>query len=148
MMKSTLGLLSVLALCSFSCEDDLAQKDVPAAVKEGFSAGFPDAARVEWEKSGESYEVEFIFNNLEHEALLNTAGDVLKFKHDVQPAELPEAVSNTISQKYSGMIISDSERVQQGDQDYYQLELEKDEQELQMVFSADGQQQSEPIFWD
>jgi hypothetical protein len=148
MMKSTLYLLSVLSLCSFSCEDDLAQKEVPEAVKAGFTASFPEAAKVEWEKSGESYEVEFIFNNLEHEALLNTAGDVLKFKHDVQPADLPEAVTGSISQNYSGMLVSDPERVQQGDQEYYQLELEKDEQELHLVFSADGQQQSEPLFWD
>ncbi|WP_224999170.1 PepSY-like domain-containing protein [Cesiribacter sp. SM1] len=148
MMKSTIYLLAVLSLCAFSCEDDLAQKDVPEAVQAGFSAGFPEAARVEWEKAGERYEVEFIFNNLEHEAILSTAGEVLKFKHDVQATDLPEAVKNSISQNYSGMMISDPEKVQQGNQEYYQLELEKEEQEMHLVFSTDGQQQSEPTYWD
>lgn len=148
MMKSTIYLFVLLGIGSIACEDELVEKDVPEAVKSGLTATFPEAAQVEWEKEGEHFEAEFLFNTLEHEALLTAEGEVLKYKHDITEAELPEAVRSSVNQQHAGMIISDPEKLQLQDQVFYQLELEKDKQELKLVYNESGQEQTNLPYWD
>ncbi|EMR01034.1 PepSY-like domain-containing protein [Cesiribacter andamanensis] len=148
MMKSSMLLLSVLFLSAFSCQDELAQKDVPEPVVAGLAATFPEASQVEWEKEGDNYEAEFMLNSLEHEALLNASGSVLKYKHELAVPDLPEAVAAAIQQHYPDRQISDPEKLHQEDQMYYQVELENESEEIKLVFAENGQEQKEAVYWD
>ncbi|TPE40304.1 hypothetical protein FJM65_20335 [Pontibacter mangrovi] len=134
----------------FACDknsDDIKPGDVPAAVTETFSSTFPDAQNVEWEKKGEDYEAEFDVATVDYDALFSASGTLLKHKYDVPEAELPEEVKAGISQNYAGFRVDDADAVVQDGNTYYQVELEKDNQEQKYVFSSDGQPAEQP-YWD
>jgi hypothetical protein len=151
-MKLTINLLLLLSFLQFSCDDDkdndVAPDSVPEAVKTTFAASFPNTVGLEWEKIGEDYEADFDVDTVDHEALFSANGEMLKYKFDITEADLPDAVKTAISQNYSDMRIDDAEKLLQGNDAYYQVELENGSPDKNLVFSADGQEQTQMAYWD
>jgi hypothetical protein len=151
-MKLTMNLLLLLSFLQFSCDDDkdndVAPDSVPEAVKTTFAANFPNTVGLEWEKIDEDYEADFDVDTVDHEALISANGEMLKYKFDITEAELPDAVKTAISQNYTDMRLDDAEKVLQGSDAYYQVELDSSGTDKKLVFSAEGQEQTQPAYWD
>lgn len=151
-MKLTVNLMLLLGLLQFSCDDDkdndVKPDSVPETVKTTLAANFPNTTGLEWEKVGADYEADFDVDTVDHEALFSANGEMLKYKHDIPEAALPEAVKITISQNYSDMRLDDAEKLLQGNAEYYQVELDNSGADKKLVFSADGQEQTQPAYWD
>ncbi|MCD6010362.1 MAG: putative beta-lactamase-inhibitor-like, PepSY-like [Flavipsychrobacter sp.] len=74
--------LSFTACKENKTETDITEADVPVAVKDAFTAKYPAAAEVKWEKETEGakvcYEAEFKVENKEKEAFFDEAGAFIK----------------------------------------------------------------------
>ncbi|WP_022824540.1 hypothetical protein [Hymenobacter norwichensis] len=142
------GLL--LLACNKDDSDDVKPNDVPEVVKTSFATRFTTVTNLEWEKKGDDYEADFDVNTVDYKALLNPSGTVLKYKYDILATELPAAVQATINQKYAGMRIDEAEKLFQGTETnpLYQVDLDSNGQDKDVVFSADGQEVTTPAYWD
>ena len=151
-MKLSISLMLLLGLVQFSCDDDkdndVKPDSVPETVKTTLTANFPNTVGLEWEKVGNDYEADFDVDTVDHEALISASGEMLKYKYDITEAELPEAVKTAISQSYSNLRLDDAEKLLQGNSEYYQVELDDSGADKKLVFSADGQEQTQPAYWD
>lgn len=150
-MKLTANLLLVLSFLQLSCnekDNDVKPDSVPEAVKKTLAAKFPNTVGLEWEKIGEDYEADFDVDTVDYEALISANGEMLKYKYDITEAELPDAVKTSISQHYTDMRLDDAEKVVLGNDEYYQVELDNSGADKNLVFSADGQEQTQPTYWD
>ena len=69
MRKVTL-LIPVVTISLASCAMDVPAGKVPSVIENTLQSKFPNATKMDWEKKGELYEVEFNMNNVEYMAYL------------------------------------------------------------------------------
>lgn len=127
---------------------DINVKDVPQAVTSALTQKYASATNAEWEGEGDNYEAEFRIEGTEHTVLLTPSGEILMAKSNVLPNDLPQPIKSALDQKYKGMPVDDTERLEKSGQTYYQLEVEENGTDRRLVFSSDGQEVTEPAYWD
>ena len=127
---------------------DIKAEDVPQAVAGALTQKYANATDLDWEMDGANYEAEFDVNRTDHTVILDPSGAVLMAKSDIMQNDLPQPVRNAIDQKYKGMPLDDVEQVEKGGETYYQVELDENGTDRKLVFSADGQEVTEPAYWD
>lgn len=150
-MRATAFAFLLMTGTFLSCDsndDDMKIEDVPATVREALLSTFPEATGIDWEKKGEDYEADFDVDRVDHNAMLNASGTVLKHKYDIPETDLPEAIRATISQNYANHKIDDPEVLVQNGDTLYQVELDHmTSMDEKLVFSADGQKVDQ-AYWD
>lgn len=150
-MRATAFAFLLMTGTFLSCDsndDDMKIEDVPATVREALLSSFPEATGIDWEKKGEDYEADFDVDRVDHNAMLNASGTVLKHKYDIPETDLPEAIRATISQNYANHKIDDPEVLVQNGDTLYQVELDHmTSMDEKLVFSADGQKVDQ-AYWD
>lgn len=116
------------------------QSQVPSLVLNQFKNNHPRATEEEWEVKGDVYKVEFETGwNIDHEEWYQANGELIKHSEEITKKELPELVVNTILSDFSGRTIHDLQRVTQGKDTVYQMELTalfRDDWEV--VIQSDG----------
>ncbi|WP_299822360.1 PepSY-like domain-containing protein [uncultured Pontibacter sp.] len=127
---------------------DLAEKDVPQAVKTALAQKYANATDLDWEKSGSNYEADFDVNKVDHTVILDPSGKIVMAKRDIDKKDLPQTINNAIAQKYKGMRLDDIEVVERDGKSYYQVELDEKGNDRHLVFSSDGNEVTEPTYWD
>lgn len=148
MMKKTFFLVLAIAMGFTACEDDdLQDKDIPSVVLNGFLEQFPNATGVEWEKREDLYEAEFHNDSVEHEAIINAEGSILKYKYGLPYEELPEAIKTSITSNFDSTKVDDVEVLQISGDTYYQVEFEEDRNENYVIFNEAGQVTSDIAVW-
>lgn len=89
-------------------------KTIPGEVKKQLDNCFPNAKNIEWEIKNNTYEAIFYLNDVEHIAQISKKGDLLEYKKNLWPDELPELLKNEGS-KYgeimNGIIICRGEDI-------------------------------------
>ncbi len=130
-----------------SCDDEVLPEKVPLEVRQNLLSTFPLAYNIEWEKSGKDYEADFTVHAAEHCALFRHSGELMQYKRALPSSELPEAVSSSISRSYPGYRIKEAEFATKNNISFYQVLFINKAAEVEMVFSADGQQLSQ-AYWD
>ncbi|MDO6390965.1 PepSY-like domain-containing protein [Pontibacter sp. BT731] len=146
-MKQQLITIVLLSATLISCDDDVMPEKVPLEVRKNLLATFPLAFDIAWEKSGKDYEADFTVHAAAHSALFQHAGALTQYKRAIPAAQLPEAVANSIAKKYPGYQISEAEAFVKNHNTSFQIVLKNQTAEMEVVFSADGQQLQQP-FWD
>ncbi|MEJ8804503.1 PepSY-like domain-containing protein [Pontibacter sp. H249] len=140
---------SFSSLFLLSCvSQSVPQNKVPSVVVNALSSNYANAANVEWEKVEDTYEAEFEVDSKEYTVQLSTAGNVMQTKYDVAETELPEAIKNTISSKYQSYKLDDIELLEKGGQQYYQVELEGQTEDKNLVLDNSGNEQTAIAYWD
>ncbi|WP_161889866.1 PepSY-like domain-containing protein [Pontibacter russatus] len=127
---------------------DIKAADVPQAVTSALAQKYADPKGLDWEMDGANYEAEFDVNRTDHTVLIAPSGEIVMAKSDMMQSELPQPVRNAIDQKYKGMPVDDVEQVEKGGETYYQVELDENGTDRKLVFTADGQEVTEPAYWD
>lgn len=123
-----LGLVLALQMPLFTAcddDDDVAASDVPTAVMAAFTAKFPNAANVKWEKENGFYKADFYTETNETEAWFTPDGTWWRTETDLRPDQLPEAVSSYVATNYPDRIIEDCDLIETPEATFYLLELEK-----------------------
>lgn len=127
---------------------DIKEKDVPQAVISALSQKYAGVTNTEWEREGDNFEAEFDMEGTEQTVLLNPSGEILMTKSDVLLNDLPQPIKSALDQKYKDMPVDDTEQLEKEGQTFYQLEVEENGTDRRLVFSSDGQEVTEPAYWD
>jgi uncharacterized membrane protein YkoI len=134
------SLLALFTGSSFiSCAQDMDQAHVPSVVLNTFQTSFPDATDTEWEKKGDTYEVEFDMSRQEYKAYLDASGKLLLTRYELSQRDLPEAVSKTIQADFKEYRLDDVEAIEQEGETFYEVELESKTLDRKVMFTQDGQ---------
>lgn len=135
----TLKILGVLSLMAISANaQDLLPTEVPQQIRTNFQNSYQNATDVEWEKDLEYYKVEFEVSRDDYEIWYSANAKVLKTEKEISARNLPAIVSKNIKTNYSGYSIDDVEEVTEGNNTTYYVEVEKWNDEIDLVYSANG----------
>src|SRR2546421_12596561 len=141
-MDRILGLLIVLAsIPSVALAQQLSADKVPAVVRQACEAKFSGVRKIEWKlKSDHNYEAEFKLNGVEVAAKFDSNGKWLETETTIARAKLPADVRATISEKFGGYKIIETQSVERFDQKMllYEVHLEGVIEILKTLFEENG----------
>ncbi len=122
---------------------------VPSLVLNSVKGKYPDASKVDWEKTKSMYEAEVqLTDSTEVTLQLDGNGKILMQKSDLAHNMLPAAVLTALQTRYKEYTIDDVELLEKDGVSYYQVELEaKGKKDLNLVLGADGTEQKIG-YWD
>ena len=89
-------------------------KAIPRVVKKQLENCFHNAKNIEWEVKNDIYEAIFYLSDVEHIAQFSKKGELLEYKKNLWPAELPgsiKAAGTTYGEIMNGIIIYKGEEV-------------------------------------
>lgn len=116
---------------------------VPNEILRALKAAFPeiDLSTVEWswEYYNKIYEASFELDDMEYEVEITVTGHHLLTETEISVEDLPEAVRQAAAEHFEGFTIDGADRVEYSNGDvFYELELEKDDTELEVHIREDG----------
>lgn len=114
-------------------------QSVPEKVKSAFAGKFPNASSVKWDKENDKeWEAEFKMEGREYSANFTVDGNWKETEYEIKKSEIPQAVKDAVAKDYSGYDIEDVEKTETPEYEAYELELEKGEETVEVIFSSDG----------
>lgn len=137
MNRSLLIVLSVAMLGTAAC----GQKNETATIEvtTAFQQKFPDAKKVKWEKESESeWEADFKQNGKKYSANFKVDGTWTETEHAIEMEEIPGSVKHILNTSFRDYKVEESELAERPDGTFYEFEVEKGEEEMELVISADG----------
>ncbi|UJH92623.1 hypothetical protein LZ575_09195 [Antarcticibacterium sp. 1MA-6-2] len=148
-MKST----SILAITigfftMLSCSQQIPESEIPSVVLNRIDVEFSNATNVEWEKKGAFYEVEFEVNNVDHEALIEETGTLIKYIKEVSIEELPQMLRNSLTSREEIKKVDDAHLLTIGETSYYQLEFKGPLTGAKKVYSLEGEEMQNINYYD
>jgi len=136
-MKSFItSILAVVLFSVIACS----QTKVPEKVADAFKAKFPSAQKVEWGKeSASEFEAEFRLNGNEMSANFDASGKWLETEAKLTKDDLPAPVLATLKSQFGDSKIKKAESLEKaGEAVVYEVKLEQDEAELEVVLDSNG----------
>lgn len=133
-----LGLLTAGLMAGAYAQNDVKEKDVPAAIQSNFKSGFPNAKDVEWKLKDGKYKAKFEVNGLDHFAKYGADGKLLARGMKIRTSEIPNAVSAAVKETYATRMIDDVYRVDRNGAAFYLVKL-KGDPETKVLYTAEGQ---------
>ena len=138
-MNHALPTLLMLSLSMNACAQKVSEADVPQPVKAAFMKQFPKAERAKWEmEDKKDYEVNFTQGGAKWSAKYAADAKWLETEHAVKLDELPPAVRTAIATNYADHKVERAEVAESPQGTMYEVDLEKGEHSMEVVFSADG----------
>ncbi|MBD0255538.1 MAG: PepSY-like domain-containing protein [Cytophagales bacterium] len=141
MRKILLSLVTALLQATQLQAQDLAAKDVPAAVTSGFKTKFPDAADVKWKKNKSGkYEADFRLSGKKAEAKFLADGKWDSSERRVDAAQLPAPAGDYIKKNYAAYEIDWVKWQEEADaaKNRYEVKIKKDKADVELVFDDKG----------
>lgn len=120
-----------------------AQDNVPERVKSTFNSSYAQASDVEWKNKDGAYHAKFEMNGDKHWVVYEGDGSVEKQGREIEVNQLPQAVRSTISQQYANRTIEKAKTVEKDGVTRYMAKLDGDDEDLKVVFNADGSVEKE-----
>ncbi len=140
MKTKAFQVLAILVLSTGTIfAQDIPESQVPSIIVNSFKTEFPKATDVEWEREGEQYSVEFEIGWFtDYEAWFTKSGKLLKFEKDISARDLPKEIKGAIKTQYKGYRIDDVKKIIENGVETYKVEIEKGNDERDLLFSKDG----------
>ncbi|PZX57616.1 putative PepSY-like beta-lactamase-inhibitor [Algoriphagus ratkowskyi] len=139
-MKKYITILSVgVLLSTVACAQEHSDEKVPEAVKTAFSQKFPAAKKVSWDmESATEWEAEFKLEGNEYSANFLADGTWQETEHEINKADIPEAIKQTLAKDFAGFKIEEAEISETAQGSVYEVAVEKGEEEWELVFDPNG----------
>lgn len=137
--KLVMLLFAFSAVFFVACSDD--DDYIPdRSVVDAFTAKYPDAKTVSWEKKTDYKVAEFILNNHESEAWFDTQGNWFMTETDIRFEELPLAIQEKhVLGEYANWHVDDVDMIERyNTETIYVVEVEKGDQEVELIYAMDG----------
>lgn len=109
-----------------------------ATLAQRFMSDFPQARDSEWELGGGVYEVEFEVAATDYKAYYDAEGELLGYKYDIRRRDIPANIRNVIDGRHPGYRYEDVSWVRTGSDTYYNVKLERGNEEVKMMVRTDG----------
>lgn len=120
---------------------DIPESQVPSIIVNNLKKEFPKASDIEWEKHGNTYNVEFEIGwDTDYEAWFTETGKLVKYIQEINRSAIPEAVTNAIKEQYKGYRIDDAKKIVENGKETYKIEIEKRDQDFDVYFSKEGKE--------
>lgn len=119
-------------------EQTLNVKDVPSGIVEKFNSLYPDVKPVKWKKEGNTFEAKFKYKGCKTDVVFDTKGNVIETETDISINDLPLSVSDAINNNYAGMTAEEAEKVVKDNGIFYEVELEGNGIEKEILFDSAG----------
>lgn len=114
-------------------------EDESAKAKEAFSAKFPNAKNVEWERENDTeWEAEFKMDGKEYSANFSNDGTWMETEYEISKKDLPESIKAAIEATYSGAKLEEIEKVEKPDFTGYEIEIKQGESMFELVLDESG----------
>ncbi|MBI1226616.1 MAG: hypothetical protein GC192_15390 [Bacteroidetes bacterium] len=135
-----LMLVTVLSFGILSTSCAQGKKAAPAAVQAAFKAKFPTVQKAKWDREDENeWEAEFKKDGKEMSANFSNDGTWLETETEIKTADLPQAVKDAIASQFAGYKMEEASLVQTAElATAYEVEIEKGETTIEVLFGADG----------
>lgn len=133
-----------IGACSKSSGDQETGK-IPELVKKNFKSQEAGVKSEKWEIEDGIYVVEFEKDGVEMEIGYDKDGNIMFIETEIEIGDLPVNVLEYIEEKYPESEIEGTEKIVKSVEVYYEVELELDETEIEILFDSDGNFLSEEI---
>jgi Putative beta-lactamase-inhibitor-like, PepSY-like len=140
-MDRILGLVILLVSIPSIALAQVTAENVPPVVRQACEAKFFGVRKVEWKiKSDHNYEAEFKLNSVEVAAKFDANGKWLETETTIARAKLPADVRATISKKFDGYKIIETQTVERFDHTMllYEVHLEGVKEVIKTLFEENG----------
>lgn len=140
MKTKTIQLLAIFFLGTGTIfAQDIPESQVPSVIVNSFKKEFPKASDVEWERQGDQYNVDFEIGWFtDYEAWFTASGKLIRYTEDISEGDLPKTVKHAIKNQYKGYRIEDAKKIIENGVETYSVEIEKGNDERDLVFSTNG----------
>jgi uncharacterized membrane protein YkoI len=136
MKELSILIIALVSLFIISCDQQ--NVNIPEKVQASFDELFPLATEVEWEMEDENeWEAEFEMDGKEASACFTSEGEWLETEYEVE--SLPETIETIINETYPGFEISEIEMIESAEFNGYEVELEMNEEEMEILVSMEGE---------
>lgn len=136
MKKMFLG-ISLLTGMQLQAQD-IPQSQVPSVVVNALQAKFPGAVGLEWEMDGANYKADFDIKTNDHDVWLTPAGVIVRHEEDITANSLPAEVKNAIKKEFGSYSIDDADKITEGTNVTYKVELDKLTGDRKVLYSSNG----------
>ena len=113
---------------------------VPDNIMKAFSAKFPDAKQVRWDKeSASEYEAEFLMNSKKMSASFDNNANWIETETGIPVSAIPVSVKTTLKKDFRGYKVKYAELSETPDKGkIYEVTIEKNEQNMEVAFDGNG----------
>lgn len=148
MSKISYLMILLVAWSIVACDNDVPASQVPSIVRNTFKNRFSKATDVEWKFIKNAYEVSFEMNNVDHDALLDSSGNLVKYKYEIDKTRIPNSIKSFMAQEYPKEKWEDPEHIKSGNSDYFQLELDGFFNDKKLVLDSMGKIVPNITYWN
>ena len=130
------ALVMLFATSAFALEGDIATLKVKAGLKKDFAT----ATQVKWEKTGDFYFADFLFEGKSLTAAYNEEGVLVGTSRSFDPTQLPLNISESVMQQYKGYKLGPvATELNYDGQTSYLVTVEKDNEVLKLKSDVNGE---------
>lgn len=112
-------------------------KNIPGSVEKQLKEKFPEAKNIEWEHKEDQLEAIFYLDDVEHIAQFTKNGELIQYKKNLWPAELPENLKSEGSkfgEIMNGIVIC------RGSERLYEMIIRNEQLDrYEFLFTAEGE---------
>lgn len=138
-MKKLFLVIMALGMCHLGFSQKIQADRVPSVILNQFNTQFPKATDIKWKKVIEYYKVEFeTGRDIDHDVWYNSEGKMVKHKEEISARELPTVIKEYIKQNYAEYKIDDVDKITEGKNVTYKVEIEKRDREINLYFNENG----------
>lgn len=137
-MMLRLFIIMLLATTAMGCDNDIPLSEIPSVVENTFESHFPNAMDVEWEAHGNDFEVDFEMGKTDYSARIDNAGTMLGYKYEISNTEIPASIITALNTEYSNKEWDDPEILVNGENSYYQIEIDGFLKDKKIVLDSTG----------
>ncbi len=144
-MNRFYNLIFGLAIIAFSAcsnakpeEPTIESTAVPEAVLTSFKERFITGTDIKWHKRNANFGVEFTQGQSKFDATFLPDGELIEVEAAVNLDMIPKTLTDYILVTYKDATILEADRVMNKDGNFYEVEIEHDDQEKELVFDTEG----------
>lgn len=114
-------------------------KDLPTKVKTAFDQKFPGAEKVKWSKENATeWEAEFKLAGKEYSANYSVDGNWMETEYEISADQIPAAVTQTLSKKFPGYKLVESEISETAKGKVYEFEIKTGSKKTEVALDENG----------
>lgn len=114
------------------------ENEIPKNVVEAFEALYPKIKAVSWTFDESHYEASFKLDGKAMSMVFDDYGSVSQVKNEIKQFELPVYVGRLLTKEYAGWRLGKASHIDSFGSDYYETEVEREEETVILVFNSDG----------
>lgn len=146
----TINLITAIAgaFSLTSCSQDIPESEIPSVVRNVLNLEFTGATEVEWDKNSSLYEVEFEVDNIDHKALIEETGTLVKYSKELLFDDLPIVLRSSLRADKDISKIDEVHLLVIGENQYYQVEIEGRLTDSQKIYNEAGEEVQNVIYYE